>query len=298
MDAARVIDDMGSRRTRSAGAAEILARDPAQRQRPIRDRPDPDEHGPRLCDRPFQQPRRALRASPTCWRPPTIPRPTAGTAALDFALSAMSSLPRAKVSVEADRVAITAITDSAQEKARLEQNLHRMARARPGTAGSRYRGTAPRHHTLHHPVPDHGGRRAALTPAPPIRRWPPRASSAPPKPWALRARGAPWGWVCRARAGRMRSRLPSRHWPSSAVGPSRSRMRISRSLRRRASSQSDFDTVVGELENALPPVFALQAQLPKDAGPRRRPAGIHRDAEPRGAASNCAVASTTTPCAS
>ena len=54
------------------------------------------------------------------------PPPDRWASALEFALSAMRSLPRAKVSIQADSVAITAITDSAEEKSRLEQNLRRM----------------------------------------------------------------------------------------------------------------------------------------------------------------------------
>ena len=65
------------------------------------------------------------------------PAPAGWEDALGFALSAMERLPRAKVSVEAGRVSVTAITDSAQEKADLDRGrgLHgparRQGRARP-----------------------------------------------------------------------------------------------------------------------------------------------------------------------
>ncbi len=47
--------------------------------------------------------------------------------ALAFSLSALKILPRAKISVAADRIAITAISDSPQEKARIEFELRRKA---------------------------------------------------------------------------------------------------------------------------------------------------------------------------
>ena len=60
------------------------------------------------------------------------PVPSGWEDALGFALTAMERLPRAKVSVEAGRVSLTAITDSAEEKARLEAQLNRAAP--PGVA--------------------------------------------------------------------------------------------------------------------------------------------------------------------
>lgn len=51
------------------------------------------------------------------------PAPEGWEVALDFALVAMEQLPRAKVSVSAGRVAITAITDSAKDKLALEKSL-------------------------------------------------------------------------------------------------------------------------------------------------------------------------------
>lgn len=55
------------------------------------------------------------------------PVPEGWAAALDFGMQALASLPRAKVSIFADRVAITAISDSAAEKARIETDLGRKA---------------------------------------------------------------------------------------------------------------------------------------------------------------------------
>ncbi|MEL7099056.1 MAG: OmpA family protein [Pseudomonadota bacterium] len=55
------------------------------------------------------------------------PPPEGWQDALGFALTAMEALPRAKVSVSAGRVAITAITDSAEAKSQLEARLRRAA---------------------------------------------------------------------------------------------------------------------------------------------------------------------------
>ena len=55
------------------------------------------------------------------------PAPDGWEDAFGFAISAMEKLPRAKVSAEAGRVAITAISDSAEAKARLENQLKRAA---------------------------------------------------------------------------------------------------------------------------------------------------------------------------
>ena len=51
------------------------------------------------------------------------PAPDGWDAALDFGLGALADLPRSKISIGAARVAVTAITDSAEEKARIEAAL-------------------------------------------------------------------------------------------------------------------------------------------------------------------------------
>ncbi len=55
------------------------------------------------------------------------PAPDGWAPALDFTLSALRILPRSKVSVAPDRIDITAISDSPQEKARIEYELRRKA---------------------------------------------------------------------------------------------------------------------------------------------------------------------------
>ncbi len=53
------------------------------------------------------------------------PAPDGWDEALDFGLDALADLPRSKISIGAARVAITAITDSADQKARIEAALRR-----------------------------------------------------------------------------------------------------------------------------------------------------------------------------
>ncbi len=55
------------------------------------------------------------------------PTPEGWEEALGFGLKALERLPRSKISVAADRVAITAISDSEAEKKRLESDLARLA---------------------------------------------------------------------------------------------------------------------------------------------------------------------------
>lgn len=55
------------------------------------------------------------------------PVPEGWTAAVEFGIDALGSLPRSKISISADEVSVTAISDSAAEKARLESNLRRKA---------------------------------------------------------------------------------------------------------------------------------------------------------------------------
>jgi OOP family OmpA-OmpF porin len=78
--------------------------------------------------------------------PPTIPRPHLGTGAA-FGLTALELLQRSKISVAADRVEITAISDSEAEK----RGWRPAARARPEGVDLVMDISAPRpvHHPLH-----------------------------------------------------------------------------------------------------------------------------------------------------
>ena len=57
------------------------------------------------------------------------PAPSGWDAALAFGLEALQTLPRAKISVAADRIAVTAISDSEDEKRRIEAALRAVAPA-------------------------------------------------------------------------------------------------------------------------------------------------------------------------
>lgn len=54
-----------------------------------------------------------------------FPQPDTWARAVDFGLKALKMLPRSKISIAADEVAVTAITDSGAEKRKLEQELKR-----------------------------------------------------------------------------------------------------------------------------------------------------------------------------
>ncbi|MHC0054243.1 OmpA family protein [Actibacterium sp. D379-3] len=55
------------------------------------------------------------------------PAPEGWDAALDYGLAALAMLPRSKISITTDRVAVTAISDSAAQKRKLESDLARKA---------------------------------------------------------------------------------------------------------------------------------------------------------------------------
>ena len=198
------------------------------------------------------------------------PAPDGWEDAFGFAISAMEKLPRAKVSAEAGRVAITAISDSAEAKARLENQLKRAAP--PGLVVT-LEIAAPRPvitpFTLRFQIEeDSTGFDACSADTE-------QASARILK--AAVAAGAPGSARCTVGLG-----VPSPRW-SEAVekaigalskigGGSVSFADADISLiAAEGTERAVFDRVVGELENALPDVFALNARLPQtvdpDAGP-------------------------------
>jgi len=197
------------------------------------------------------------------------PPPDGWDGALEFALSAMSSLPRAKVSVQADRVAITAITDSAAEKTRLEQNLRRMA---PPQIALVLTISAPR------PV---------ITPF--TTRFQITADGASFDACAADTDLAAQRIIGAAKtAGAVDPRctvglgVPTPRWADAVTASITALAKLGEGsvtivdaditlLAAAGTSQSEFDTVVGELENALPPVFALQSKLPQADDPNAGP---------------------------
>jgi len=197
------------------------------------------------------------------------PAPEDWDSTLEYALAAMTSLPRAKVSVEARRVAITAITDSAAEKARLEQNLRRTA---PPEVRLELDISAPRPvitpFTLRFQITADG---ASFD-----------ACSADSDEAAQRIIGAGIA------AGAVNPRctvglgVPSPQWADAVTASIAALSKLGQGsitladadislLAAPGTSQADFDTVVGELENALPAVFALQSKLPQADDPNAGP---------------------------
>jgi OOP family OmpA-OmpF porin len=208
------------------------------------------------------------------------PAPEGWESAMDFALTAMSSLPRAKVSVEARRVAITAITDSAIEKARLEQNLTRMA---------------PDQVTL---VLDIAAPRPVITPFTTRFKITETgasfdACSADTELAASRIIGAAEAAGAIAPRCTVGLGVPTPRWADAVTASISAVAKLGGGsvtiadadislLAPPGVNQSEFDTVVGELENALPEVFALQAKLPKAQDPNAGPPEFTATLSPEG----------------
>lgn len=208
------------------------------------------------------------------------PPPDGWSSALDYALSAMSSLPRAKISIEAQRVAITAITDSAQEKARLEQKLRRLV---PAQVTLVLDISAPRPvitpFTTRFQITEEGASFDACSAD--TDRAAERITSAAKTAGAIDPR-------CTVGLG-----VPSPRWADAVTASINALAKLGQGsitivdadislLAAEGTSQSDFDTVVGELENALPPVFALQSKLPQTSDPSAGPPEFTATLSPEG----------------
>jgi len=187
--------------------------------------------------------------------------PEGWEAALDFAAKALKLLPRAKISVAAGEVSVTAISDSAEAKARLEEQLGRLA-----TPGLRL-------------ALDIAAPRPVITPFT-LR-------------FLLNENGAAFN-ACSAESEESRGRIlaaarnaglqgeadcvigmgvPSPNWARAAElsiaglaelgGGSVTIANADITLvAAEGTPEAQFDHVVGELESALPRVFALHAVLP------------------------------------
>lgn len=279
VDAARVIDDMG------VAAQEALAA-PKFSAEILRNESGLSVIGliPTSTDRDYVIARFASLAGSNgvtdLLETADYPAPEGWERALEFALSAMSSLPRAKVSIEAERVAITAITNSAQEKARLEQDLRRMV---------------PRLVTLELDI---AAPRPVITPFTTRFQITPDGASfdacsadtelaAERIISAAKAAGAE-NPRCTVGLG-----VPTPKWADAVTSSINALTKLGGGsitiadadislLALPDTSQSDFDKVVGELENALPPVFALQAKLPEAQDPNAGPPEFNATLSPEG----------------
>lgn len=196
------------------------------------------------------------------------PAPEGWAEALDYAGRALALLPRSKISVGADGTKITAITASAEEKAALEGQLADMA---PKGMPLQLNISAPRPvltpFTLRF-VKDGAGARFD-------------ACSADTDAAAARiiaagqTAGTGPGTICTVGMG-----VPSPRWAEAAAAAIAAVGRLAAAtvtfsdadvtlLAGPGVAQGDFDIVVGDLKNALPDVFSLDAKLVQssDAAP-------------------------------
>ncbi len=190
------------------------------------------------------------------------PRPEGWDDAVAFSLDALSALPRAKISASADRVAVTAITDSLADKRRIEASLSRAAPA--GTALS-LEIAAPRPviapFTLRFLIESGAGRFDACS-----------ADTEEARAAILQAAlaaGLAGKTDCTLGLG-----VPSPRWGEAAAAAIGALARIGggsvtfsdADVSLVAAAGTDpalFDREVGELEAALPDVFSLDAVLPE-----------------------------------
>ncbi|MEL6452247.1 MAG: OmpA family protein [Pseudomonadota bacterium] len=209
------------------------------------------------------------------------PTPVGWDDALGFSLTAMERLPRAKVSVTAGRVAITAITDSAEEKEQLERQLRRGA---PPGLRVTLNVAAPRPvitpFTLRL-VKDADGTRfdacSADTEAT-------RARIVA----AATAAGLTGANTCTVGMG-----VPSPTWGQAVEQAIAALDEIGAGsvtfsdaditlVAAEGTEQGAFDRVVGELENQLPEVYALYAKLPQAVDPNQGPPEFVATLSPEG----------------
>lgn len=190
------------------------------------------------------------------------PIPDRWTEALDFALSALATLPRAKISMDAARVEIEAVADSPEQKKEWELDLSRRA---PGGLRLKLNISAPRPvvtpFTLRFIHDDAGARFDACTAHTERGRGTIVSAGI-----AAGVSGRP---DCTIGLG-----VPSPQWPDAVArgiravselgGGSLTFSDADVTLIAAAGTPQDlFDRVVGELEADLPDVFSLHAVLPE-----------------------------------
>ncbi len=190
------------------------------------------------------------------------PTPEGWEDAIDFALLALSKLPRAKISASPEQVKITAIAESQAEKHRLEQEL---TRAAPPSLRVGLSISAPRPvitpFTLRYLITDEGGQFDACSAQDEKARDTIIA--------AAQEAGLKGPYTCTIGLG-----VPSPRWATAAELSIGALAEIGQGsvtmsdadislIAAPGTDPSRFDQVVGELENALPQVFALHAVLPE-----------------------------------
>ncbi len=194
------------------------------------------------------------------------PQPESWRPALNYALMALDLLPRSKISMDADRVAIEAISDSAAQKADWEKKLKSQV---PGGVKLVLDITAPRPvitpFTLRFLIDGDGARFDACTAHTPEGRDKIVAAGA-----AAGVTGAP---VCTIALG-----VPSPDWPDAVVRSIEALHELGAGsltfsdaditlIAEPATAQATYDRVIGELEADLPEVFSLHAVKPEPEVP-------------------------------
>ncbi|MDA3888872.1 MAG: OmpA family protein [Allgaiera sp.] len=190
------------------------------------------------------------------------PAPPHWSDALEFGLAALAKLPRSKISIAADRVSVTAISDSIDAKRKLEAELSRMAPPNLKVALSI---SAPRPvitpFTLRFVSDETGARFDACSADSDAARGQIIAAAV--------AAGAKGKIHCTVGLG-----VPSPQWGKAVVDGIRAVQALGRAsvtfsdadvtlLGDSSVSQTRFDRVAGDLEAQLPDVFSLKATLAK-----------------------------------
>ncbi|MEP0960474.1 MAG: OmpA family protein [Roseobacter sp.] len=209
------------------------------------------------------------------------PTPDGWEDALAFAITAIDKLPRAKVSVEAGRVAITAIADSPESKAEMEKRLQRIA---PPSLQVSLNITAPRPvispFTLR-VVMDEVGTRFDACSADTVETQAQIIEAA-------RDAGLAGPAQCAIGMG-----VPTPNWAQASEQAIKALAQLERGtvtfsdadVTLIAALNTDpalFERVVGELENSLPDVFVLNAVLPVENDEESGPAEFIATLSPEG----------------
>ncbi|MBI1220520.1 MAG: OmpA family protein [Rhodobacteraceae bacterium] len=192
------------------------------------------------------------------------PVPAGWDQALDYGLEALKELPRAKISISADKVNVTGIADSQIQQRQFETDL---ARAAPQGLLVEVAISAPRPvitpFTLRFVIDDAGSRFDACSADTDKARDQIVAAAV--------AAGVTGKVQCTVGMG-----VPTPHWAEAAVQGINAVKELGHGtitfsdadvslLATDATPQASFDKVVGELGATLPDVFSLKATLPKKA---------------------------------
>lgn len=210
------------------------------------------------------------------------PMPENWPLTLEYAVTALRDLPRSKISLSAGEVTITAMAASGDKKRQLETQLSRRAR---GPIDLTLEISAPRPvitpFTLRYLIDDNGARFDACS----------ADTQAAQKRILTAARGTGFEGDARCTLG---LGVPSTDWAEATSSAILALGRIGKGtvtfsdtdvtlIAADSADRATFDRVVGELENALPDVFALHAVFPEQAdGAPKGPAEFTTTLSPEG----------------